>query len=81
MIGFQPEVDLEEIGQHLRTGHELAVSWFSVVRGAGEEAGQFFPVQEVHYRGVAVVHHFPYTVHKQFFIGGIIGFRKRTSPG
>ena len=24
---------------------------------------------------MAVVHHFPYTVHKQFFIGGIIGFR------
>lgn len=41
VIGFQPEVDLEEIGQHLRAGHELAVPWFSVVRGAGEEAGQF----------------------------------------
>lgn len=41
-----PEVDLDDIGHHLRGCHELAVPWLSVVRGTLEETLCFFAVEE-----------------------------------
>lgn len=51
MVMAHPEIDLDNIGHHLRGRHELAVPRFSVVRGALEEALCFFAVKEGQHRG------------------------------
>ena len=50
VISLQPVIDLQYIGEHLGTGHQLSVPGFSIIRRTVQERKYFFRIYEGTYR-------------------------------
>ena len=71
----EPIVDLEHVGQHLRTGHELPVPGLPIVGRAVYKCVDFLGIQQAVDWRIGIGQDFFQLAAKHFFVCGVVCFR------